>query len=234
MKLIVATFRSVFPDASYWRPNRGDIILVGTAGGVSWNYPRLRERYETVPGVKDDLKGAGLWSALSVFSAFVADGKELAAMLDGVRGIHADDRPVVEFLAPRALYADTTAASDPAVQRYQRRDTPELEGFQPERDLDARGLYLLGFGYASLGRTDLAIRKMEESIRREPEGDPKFRVGLANQYRLRGDKERAIELYRSVLVRTPDDAEAALDLDEVLKESGKDAGARGRPPAVAE
>jgi spermidine synthase len=222
MKLIVATFRSVFPDASYWRPNRGDIILVGTTGGVSWDFPRLRERYETVPGVKEDLKGAGLWSPLSVFSAFVVDGKELGSMLDDVKQIHTDDRPLVEFLAPRALYADTTETNDPAVQRYQHRDTPELKGFEPERDLDAREIYLFGFGYASLGRTDLAIRKMEESIRREPAGDPKFRVGLANQYRVRGDKEKASALYRSVLLRTPGDAEAALGLNELLKEAGKD------------
>ena len=62
---------------------------------------------------------------------------------------------------------------------------------------------------------------MEESIQREPAGDPKFRVGLANQYRLRGDKEKAMELYRSVLVRTPGDAEAALNLNELLKEAGR-------------
>ena len=234
MKVIVATFRRVFPDASYWRPNRGDIILVGTAGGASWNYPRLRERYETVPGVKEDLMGAGLWSPASVFAAFVADGKELASLLAGVEEIHADDRPLVEFLAPRALYADTTAVSEPAAQRVQRRDTPQIEGFEPERDLDARGLYLFGFGYASLGRTDLAIRKMEESIRKEPAGDPKFRVGLANQYRQRGEREKAIDLYRSVLLRTPDDAEAASDLEELLKEAGKDDTARPRSPAGAE
>jgi spermidine synthase len=43
LKLIVATFRSAFPATSLWRPNRGDIILMGSVAPVVWDYDRLRQ-----------------------------------------------------------------------------------------------------------------------------------------------------------------------------------------------
>ena len=220
MKLIVATFRSVFPDASFWRPNRGDIILVGTKDGVPWDYARLRARFENVAGVKDDMMSAGLWHPLTLFAAFVLDGAELDAMLSEIRTLHTDERPVIEFEAPRALYADTTATVDPMVQTFQRKDYPSLANFD-EKELTARDIYLFGFGYASLKRPDPAIRLMEESIRRDPEGDPKFRVGLANQYRAQGNHQKARELYESALRRAPGDAEAALALAALHEEAGQ-------------
>ena len=218
MNLIVATFRSVFPDASFWRPNTGDIILVGTKDGVRWDYERLRTRFETVAGVKDDMMGAGLWNPLAMFAAFVADGAELGAMLGETKTLHRDDWPVIEFEAPRALYANTTTVVDPMVQTFQKKDYPDLRNFD-DKQLTARDFYLFGFGYASLKRPERAIRLMEESIRLDPEGDTKFRVGLGNQYRVTGNPTKARELYESALRRTPGDAEAALNLAALHEEA---------------
>jgi tetratricopeptide (TPR) repeat protein len=153
-----------------------------------------------------------------MFGAFVADGAELDAMLAEIEGLHTDERPTIEFEAPRALYADTTAKTDPMVQSFQRKDHPRLLNFD-EKDLTARDLYLFGFGYASLKRPDPAIRLMEESIRRDPEGDPKFRVGLANLYRAQPNPKKARDLYESALRRAPGDAEAALALAALHEEA---------------
>src|SRR2546427_11905162 len=38
---------------------------------------------------------------------------------------------------------------------YRRPEAPAIAGFDPQRDLDADGAYLLGFAYASVGRSDL-------------------------------------------------------------------------------
>lgn len=140
--------------------------------------------------------GAGLWHPLALFTAFVLDGADLDAMLAEIHTLHTDERPVIEFEAPRALYADTTATVDPMVQTFQRKDYPSLTNFD-EKELTARDIYLIGFGYASLKRPEPAIRFMEESIRRDPEGDPKFRVGLANQYRGRETSRRRASSMRA-------------------------------------
>jgi tetratricopeptide (TPR) repeat protein len=140
-------------------------------------------------------------------------------MLGKTNALHRDDWPVIEFEAPRALYANTTQVVDPLVQTFQKKEYPDLRNFDAKQ-LTARDLYLFGFGYASLKRPERAIPLMEESIRRDPEGDTKFRVGLGHQYRATGNSAKARELYESALRRTPADAEAALNLAAVHEEAG--------------
>ncbi|HEV8340537.1 MAG TPA: fused MFS/spermidine synthase [bacterium] len=224
MKLIVSTFRSVFPHASLWRPNRGDVILLGSVQPGAWEYGRLRQRIAGTPGVEEDLRGIGLWHPLALFAPFVLEGEDLTRMLASVRGAHSDDRPVIEFLAPRSLYADTTPANDEGVQRLQRGLMPVIRGYRPDRDLDARAAYLLGFGYASLGRTDLAINLMSQGVRRDPR-NAKYLIGLAHQYRGRGQGDRAAALFRRALGIAPAEAEAALALAALLREQREEGAA---------
>ncbi len=157
MKLIVATFRSVFPHTSFWRPNRGDVILMGTVEPTPWDLQRLRQRVASVPGVRDDLMTMGFWDPLSIFAPFVLDGEDLGRMLSGVDGLHSDNRPVIEYLSPRAGYEDTTSINDAGVQALQTKRLPAIAGFDESKDFDARARYLLGFAMASIGRTDPAI-----------------------------------------------------------------------------
>ncbi|HSS45643.1 MAG TPA: fused MFS/spermidine synthase, partial [Thermoanaerobaculia bacterium] len=222
LKLIVATFRSVFRHTSLWRPNSGDLILIGSADLVPWDYPRLARRIQTVPGVAEDLRGRGLWHPLSVFSALVLDTGDLDRMLEGVRDVHTDDRPVVEYLSPRTGYADTASVNDAGVQALQSHYLPELIGFDEARDLPAHTVYLLGFGHASLGRTDSAIRLMEEAVARDPK-NPKYWIGLGNQYRIAKRQTRASNAYRKALANAPGDPEAAVNLAAMLTAEEDDA-----------
>jgi spermidine synthase len=221
LQLIVATFRSVFPNASLWRPNRGDVILVGTVDPVPWDRQRLTERY-SVGGVSEDLRRIGFWHPLAIFSAFVLDGEDLARMLANVQGVHTDDRPVLEYLSPRAGYEDTTSINDAGLQALQTKFLPAITGFEEARDFDARARYLLGFGMASIGRVDPAITLMEQSVRGDPQ-DPKFFTGLANQYRAKGWTAKAIDAYAKALARAPSDSEAAQRLAELRRAQGNDA-----------
>jgi spermidine synthase len=224
MKLVVATFRRVFPEASYWRPSAGDVIMVGSVTPLPWDYRRLQERVTSTPGVADDLRGLGLWSPLSLFSAFVLAGEDLKNFVAGVREDHVDDRPVVEYAAPRFLYVNTVAQNEAAVTGFQTNTFPHIVGFDAARDLDAHGIYLLGFGYASLERRGKAIQLMEESIRRNPR-NAKYLIGLGNQYRGQGQDARAIGAYRRALAVEPGEPEASVVLAAMLRAQGDDAGA---------
>ena len=224
MKLIVKTFQSVFPHTSFWRPNRGDVILMGTVEPTAWDLTRLRERIASVPGVNDDLLSMGFWHPLSLFAPFVLDGDDLARMISGVEGLHTDNRPVIEYLSPRAGYEDTTPINDAGVQALQTKRLPPIAGYDEPRDFDARARYLLGFAMASIGRTDPAIQLMEESVRGEVH-DAKFLVGLANQYKARGWNGKAIAAYGRALAVDAADTEAALHLAETQRAVGDEAGA---------
>ncbi len=224
MKLIVATFRASFPHASFWRPNRGDIILMGTVEPTSWDLPRIRGRIAAVPGVNDDLVAMGFWHPLSIFAPFVLDGEDLARMLSDVQGLHTDNRPVIEYMSPRAGYEDTTSINDAGVQALQTKTLPAIAGFEEPRDLDARARYLLGFAMASIGRTDPAIRLMEESVQGQVT-DAKFLVGLGNQYRVKGWNGKAAAAFARALVVDPGDVEAAARLAETQRALGDDVAA---------
>ncbi len=223
MKLIVGTFRSSFPYASLWRPNRGDVILVGTVDPVPWDLARLRQRIENVPGVAEDLRGIGFWHPLSIFAAFVLDGEDLGRMLSDTSGLHTDDHPVVEYLSPRSGYVDTTTANDMGVQALQTKPLPAIAGYDEARDFDARARYLLGFGLASIGRVDAAIPLMEASVRGD-KPDPKFLIGLGNQYRAKGLSAKAAQAYARALSLSAGETEASLRLAELLRAQGDDAG----------
>ena len=224
MKLIVGTFRSEFPHTSFWRPNRGDVILLGTVEPTAWDLARLRQRIAAVPGVHEDLLSMGFWHPLSLFAPFVLDGDDLARMLTGVEGVHSDNRPVIEYLSPRAGYEDTASVNDAGVQALQTKRLPAIANFDEARDLDARARYLMGFAMASIGRTDPAIQLMEESVRGDVR-DAKFLVGLANQYKAKGWNGKAIAAYERALAVDAGDAEAALHLAETQRALGDDAGA---------
>ncbi len=223
LKLIVATFRSVFPHASYWRPNLGDVILAGSADAVSWDLERLRRKFETVPGLADDLRGIGIWSPASLFGGFVLAGQDLDRFLSGVGELHTDNHPVIEFFAPRYLYADTANSNDALIEAAQTSLFPDVAGLDP-KELDPHETYLLGFARASLNRFDSAIRLMEESVRREP-GNPKAWIGLGNQYRGQNRTAEAAEAYRKALEVSPGEPEASAELADLLRALGDAPGA---------
>lgn len=224
LKMIVATFRSVFPHASYWRPNFGDVILAGAADPVSWDFARIQRKFESVPGLAEDLRGIGIWSPAAFFGPFVLAGGDLDRLLADGPGLHTDDHPVIEFFAPRALYAETSPHNDALIEAAQTRLFPDMENFDPERDLDPHETYLLGFARASMNRFDSAISLMEDSVRRDPT-NPKAWIGLGNQYAGQSRPERAIAAYRSALAAAPGEPEASLELARMLAAQGDTGGA---------
>jgi spermidine synthase len=220
LKLIVATFRRVFPNASYWRPNLGDVILVGSVAPLPWDLDLLRRKFETVPGLADDLRSIGIWSPASLFGAFVLAGPDLDRFLAGTSGVHTDDHPVIEFFAPRSLYAETAAPNDAMIEAAQSVLFPPTANV---KELDPHETYLLGFARACMNRFDSAIRLMEASVAGEPR-DPKAWIGLGNQYRDRGRLDDAAAAYRRALAVVPGEPEASLELSALLRARSDAAG----------
>ncbi len=208
LRILAATMRAVFPDASLWRLSRSDILLVGR-DAAPLPLETLRKKLE-IPGVGEDLRSIGIWDPVAVFAAFLLDGDDLAR-LAGRAGIHTDDHPEIEFRTPRQLYLDNTEATDQALRKLQTRRFPaRLTGLE-EASLPARPLYLLGFGYASLERLDAGIELMERAVALDP-SDAKFRIGLANQYERTGRLQDSAAAFRAALALDRGDEEAILGL----------------------
>ena len=93
-KMILRTFRAVYPHASLWLTHQYSILL-GTPGALHIDYAAL-ERKLGQPAVRANLRSVDLGDPPSFLSALVLGEKELAAYA-GSGPINTDDRPYISF-----------------------------------------------------------------------------------------------------------------------------------------
>jgi hypothetical protein len=105
-KLVVRTFRDVFPQATLWETSSKDYLLVGT--GKGWeptNLDGLRARIQENPRLSDAFRGTfNDDPLLSFFRTFRIDVEPLKSFA-GDGALNRDDRNVLEFEAPKSLYS---------------------------------------------------------------------------------------------------------------------------------
>ena len=193
---------------------------MGARQGVAWDYKRLKQHFDHTPGVEQDLQSASIWSPFALFGAQILGESGAAALTRDIDATRRDDRPQLAFRAPRSLYVDTAPLIANDLNRFVLTGAPAIAGFDPERDLDAEGAYLLGFAYASVGRSDLAIPYMERSTHLAPK-DPAFFVGLANEYRSVGRLAEAANAYERALEIDLNNVDALVSLGEIRFEQGQ-------------
>ncbi len=93
-KMILRTFRAVYPHASLWLTHQYSILL-GTPDALLIDYAAL-ERKLGQPAVRANLRSVDLGDPPSFLSALVLGEKELAAYA-GSGPINTDDRPYISF-----------------------------------------------------------------------------------------------------------------------------------------
>jgi spermidine synthase len=220
LERLAATLHAVFPHTQIWTSSAGNLLLLGARDSVAWDYRRLQQHFAGTPGVADDLNSIGIWQPFALFGAQVLAENETDAFTRDIREFNTDNRPVLEFRAPRSLYAETTSRIAKALNPFRRPGAPPIVGFDPERDLDADGAYLLGFAYASMGQPDLGIRYMERSTAMALDR-PMFFVGLGNQYRAAGRISEARAAYERALSLDLNNVEALVSLGEIRLDEGQ-------------
>ena len=70
LKMIVNTFRQVFPHLTLWRTIRGDYLLVGTASRLSVDYALLERRIAESAIMREDLASPGLAFSFDLLALF--------------------------------------------------------------------------------------------------------------------------------------------------------------------
>ncbi len=217
---LAATLHDVFPHVQVWTSAPGNLLLLGTRDSVVWDYARLQQHFARTPGVADDLNSIGIWQPFALFGAQILAENESAAFTRDIAEFNTDNRPTLEFRAPRSLYVETTPKIARELNPFRRPEAPPILGFDPQRDLDADGAYLLGFAYASMGQSDLGIRYMERSTAMAFDR-PMFFVGLGNQYRAAGRISEARTAYERALSLDLNNVEALVSLGEIRLDEGQ-------------
>jgi spermidine synthase len=218
LRSIAATFRAVFPEATLWLVGEGDLLLIGSTQPL---VPRLRglSAHLDRPGVAADLHEIDVRDEFSLFSMFAGGPRALERFARGAL-VQTDDRTLLEFSAPRAIYGrarpDNAAiirrlVSGPAELPQLVRDGIERAGAAEWRN---RGLMLLRAEAYRDAYDDLA-----RAVRLDA-GDPEALTGLERAAGRAGRLQDALALVRDIAAGRSGNVAVRIALARLLAATG--------------
>ena len=166
LKMIVNTFRQVFPHSTLWRTMLGDYLLVGGATPLTVDYRLLEERIAAAPAIREDMALLRLDAAPDLLTFFLLDEGDLARFALGASE-NTDDKPLLEFAAPMALYADTTDANSQLLTQVRTSEFPPVSNL-PRGLLEASRLHFARV-YWARGETQAALEQLGKAPPPDPE-----------------------------------------------------------------
>jgi spermidine synthase len=178
VKREIRTFCAVFPQATLWYPNvtadklmgsTGDLILLGSGSPQHLDLRAAEQKFK-IQAVASDLESVGRRDGLSLLSDYLAGREDMLAWA-GPGTLNTDDRPALEYSAPRfidwapeAKNRLMTSIKD-QLEGLRREAAPPLEGvpgLEPSAGSGPRAeaLARLGALWADRGRCPEAERVM--------------------------------------------------------------------------
>lgn len=113
LKILLNTFRSVFPHVSVWASSPQDLVVMGSKGKIEMDPARAGNRI-MIPEVREELRKTGTNNLEDLFGRYLMGDRELERFCKGA-GLNTDDHPVIEFETPKALYNATSGKNLTAI-----------------------------------------------------------------------------------------------------------------------
>jgi len=201
LKMIVNTFVQVFPRTTLWRSLPGDYLLVGAAAPLRLDYTLMERRLSASATAREDIASLRWASPVDLVTLFVLDEPAIAAFAAGA-AMHTDDRPLLEFSAPMALYADTVEENHMLLRRARSRRPLPIANL-PEQLLEARRMHLAR-AYWARGERDEALEQLR--LARPPaSGDLRALIERARLLFSLGQIAQATDEFSRLAQRAPQD-----------------------------
>ena len=123
LRTVVAGFTDAFPAAALFIVNEGDVLLVGSGSALPTVEMGALARRMAEPAVRDDLAQVEVRTPGGLATLYALGGPALARFVETAPR-HTDDRPRLEFSAPRHLHADTARENRRRIQDAARGAAP--------------------------------------------------------------------------------------------------------------
>lgn len=107
LTLVLSTFSSVFPYVQIWGGTSGDLILIGTKSKINPDFNSIAERLKN-PYINKNISQIGIDNIFTFLSTQILS-PEGAFTLTNDQSLNSERKPILEFLAPIALYKGTTS-----------------------------------------------------------------------------------------------------------------------------
>jgi spermidine synthase len=121
LQSIIGTFLSVFPSGTAWLVGEADLLLIASTHPLDTQLQNLGREWGR-PGVAADLRERAVLEPFALWSLFVGGPEELQRYAEGTT-LQTDDRMMLEFSGPRAIYG--AGSRDNAVKLRQLLDHAE-------------------------------------------------------------------------------------------------------------
>jgi spermidine synthase len=201
LRMVVTTFREVFPATMIWQPTGGDYLLVGRAAPAPVDLDLLKRRFETDPAVARDLGQIGARSWASVLGYFALDEADSKRYTEDGR-LNTDDRLPLEFSAPRSIYLNTVPQNWQLMRSFKRAELPEVTA-KSRAALDEPDVrFAIGATYLSYGAGPEALVQFHRALERDPRHLPSL-LGAAETYLKSGRYAEGFDLARRAMAVEP-------------------------------
>jgi spermidine synthase len=167
LRMVIASFRTVFPHATLWTTMPGDYLLIGTLTPLEVDLDRVRAVYAANPSLRHDLKQIKFPSPEVLLADFYLDEHELGRLTAGAP-LNTDDRLPLEFSAPRNLYRDTIGLNADMLRAIKTSRFPPLRGRHLE-ELDRPTMHFdLAIGLVAKQMYDDARQHLDDALAKNP------------------------------------------------------------------
>lgn len=206
LKMVIKTFRSVFPHTVIWDTIRGDLLLIGAKEPLALDFAALQSKYDSIPGLREDMGRLGFRSALAVLADFTLNEEETAQASQHAL-LNTDDLPLLEFSAPNSLFLDTVDLNRRMLKAFVRAEFPTIAGLPEELLRSPEFRRNLGQAFWAKEMPEDALRQFDEALRL----DPRHAGSLVQRGR--------IHARMNAVLKAEADFKAALRLDPRLVET---------------
>ncbi|MBI4390252.1 MAG: fused MFS/spermidine synthase [candidate division NC10 bacterium] len=171
LRMVVRTLLRVFPSATMWQTNRGDLLFLGQVRPAALDAARLTARVQGSGTIREDFTRLGFEDPLTVLGDFLLGSEDLRRYA-GEGPLNTDDLPLLEFSAPRSLFRQTEAMNERLVRSFRTQEFPALSHLPPGALQSPAFRVGIGRLFLAKDRTDEALQQFEAALRRDPRSVP--------------------------------------------------------------
>ena len=205
-RLVVRTFRSVFPHVVVWQSLGSDLLLVGSKDSIQFDEARIAEHL-SVPAVKKDLERIKIPDVATFMSLeMMAEGptREYA----GAGPFNTEDKPLLEYWAPQAFFVNRGANE---INRFDERlafDRTDLflDQMLKKRPLTDEERLHIGLLHSDPGRGNFSVgySLLKSYLDAHPK-DGRALIAFASLNERLGRREEQLQILRRAIQVTPND-----------------------------
>lgn len=205
-RMVFRTFTESFPHVSLYSMKESDFLLIGSKQPHGFNYPAMKQIWDSHPMLRSDFEYLGLSDVYAV-QGFYRMGRE--KLLEFSRGadINTDDGAQLEFSAPKNLRRPTTELNRRLMAPFLAESPPWLKpGSLPVPE--AMHHFYLAQSYSASIAHSRALKEVEKAIALDA-SNPKF---FLLQLKILLDQDKSAEGAKAAFAALALDKSTAADI----------------------